>query len=45
VLYSTLAFSVLEIIISFKTPNIDMLLTNPIIAILERLKDEEIGEK
>jgi hypothetical protein len=45
VFYSTLVFSVVGIIISFKAPNIDRLITNQVIAILERLKNEEIGEK
>lgn len=45
VFYSTLAFSMLAVILSFFTPNVDNLMTDRVMATLHRQNDEEFAEK
>jgi hypothetical protein len=45
VFYSTIAFSVLAVLLSLLTPNVEDQMTDRVIATLHRHKDEEIAEK
>jgi len=45
VFFTTIAFSLIGLICSLGAPNVDELMTDRVVATLEKNKDEEIGEK